>query len=54
MQSAARGLKFCGAWARVACLILAHAANRVTFRGYFKFEKVFQELRIHLPVDSYL
>ena len=32
MQSQARGLKFCGARARVACEILAHAARCVTQR----------------------
>ena len=35
MQSPACGFKFCGAWARVACVILAHA-SRVTFHGYFE------------------
>ena len=36
MLSPARGLKFCGARARVACVVLAHAANRVTFHNYFE------------------
>ena len=34
MQSPARGLKFCGKL--VACVILAHAASRVMFHGYFE------------------
>ena len=37
MRSPARGLKFCGARARVACVILAHVASRVTFHGCFEF-----------------
>ena len=35
-QSPAHGLKFCGARARVATVILAHAASRVTFHGYLE------------------
>ena len=58
MQSPACSLKFCGAWARVACAILAHAASHMTFHGYFEstsikqYSKVFQEIRIHLYADS--
>ena len=33
MQSSPHGLKFCGA--RVACLVLAHAATHVTFHRFF-------------------
>ena len=62
MQSPARGLKFGGARPQVACVILAPAASRVTFRGYYEststkqysIYKVFQKLRIHLSADSYL
>ena len=36
MQSSARGLKFCGARAPVACVLSAHAGSRVTFHGYFE------------------
>ena len=36
MLSPARNLKFCGAWARVACVILVDIASRVTFHGFFK------------------
>ena len=36
MRSPASGLKFCSARTRVACAILAHAASRVTFHGYFE------------------
>ena len=60
MQSAACGLKFCGTWVQVACVILAHAASRMMFHGYFKSTctkqyttMLFQKLRIHLPADSY-
>ena len=35
MQSQARSLKFCGAWARFACVMLAHAATHVTFHVFF-------------------
>ena len=35
-SSPARSLKFCNARARVVCVILAHAASRVTFHGYFE------------------
>ena len=55
MQAPARSLKFCGAWAQFACMILAHAATRVTFHVYFLVYlyqtiqcKLFQELRVHL------
>ena len=60
MRSPASGFKFCGARTRVACAMLAHAASRVTFHGYFEststkqYSKLFQELRIHLSADSYL
>ena len=60
MRSPASGLKFCGIRTRVACVILAHAASRVKFHGYFEststkqYSKIFQELRIHLLADSYL
>ena len=60
MRSIASGLKFCGARTPVDCAILAHAASRVTFHGYFVYlnqtiqDKLFQELRIHLSADSYL
>ena len=37
MQSPPLGLKFCCAQARVACLVLARAATRVTFRHFFEF-----------------
>ena len=36
MQTPARGLKFCGARARVAYVRLAHAASNVMFHGYFE------------------
>ena len=36
MQSLARGLKFCSAWAQVACVVLAHTESLVTFHGYFQ------------------
>ena len=36
MQSPALGLKFCGAQAQVACVILAHAASRLRFHGCFE------------------
>ena len=36
MQSAAHSLKFCGARAQVACVILAHAKSCMMFHGYFK------------------
>ena len=35
MQSPARGLNCCSARARFACVILAHAATRVTFHVFF-------------------
>ena len=42
--------------ARVARVILAHAASFMTFHGYVMSiqDKVFSELRIHLPANSYL
>ena len=36
MQFPAHGLKFCGARAQVACVILAHAASHLRFHGYFE------------------
>ena len=36
MPSPAHGLKFWGARARVACVILAHTASRMMFHGYFE------------------
>ena len=36
MQYPAHSLKFCGAWARVFCVVLAYVASHVTFRGYFE------------------
>ena len=36
MQTPFRGLKFCGARARVAYVRLALAATRVMFHGYFE------------------
>ena len=37
MQSEqAQCLKFCGALAQVACVIMAHGASHVTFHGYFE------------------
>ena len=54
MQSPALDLKFCGALARVACVILAHTPSRVAFPGSFEststkqYNKVFQEQRIYL------
>ena len=36
MQSRASGIKFCGARARVVCVILVHEASRVMSHGYFE------------------
>ena len=60
MQSGTCGLKFCSAWVRVACVILAHAASHVTFHGYFQststkqLDQSFLELKIHLPVNRFV
>ena len=35
MQSPALSLKFCGALARVASVIVVHATSHMTFHGYF-------------------
>ena len=35
-SSPAHGLKFWGARAQVACVILAHTASRMKFHGYFE------------------
>ena len=36
MRFPVRSLKFCGARARFACVISAHAATRVTFHVFFR------------------
>ena len=55
MQSPARDLTFCSARARVAWLILAHAASRVTLHGYLESTSTKPQMetsRVDQPIGS--